>query len=247
MTLPACRIGCAGWSLPRTGRDAFAADGSHLQRYASRFDASEINSSFHRPHHHDTYRRWADSVPSSFRFSVKLPRGITHERRLHDGAGPLREFFAQASGLGAALGCVLVQLPPSLAFEPGVARRFFIDLRRQWSGDVAVEPRHVSWFGAQADDLLTAHRACRVLADPVLHDAGARPGGWPGLVYLRLHGSPRVYYSAYGHPLLDALAGRLALALREGQPAWCIFDNTAAGAAVDNALSLQSALRTQTP
>jgi uncharacterized protein YecE (DUF72 family) len=70
------RIGCAGWSLPRVEQERFPAAGSHLERYASVFDAVEINSSFHRPHRPATYARWAAAVPSSFRFSVKLPKTI---------------------------------------------------------------------------------------------------------------------------------------------------------------------------
>jgi uncharacterized protein YecE (DUF72 family) len=81
-----------------------------------------------------------------------------------------------------------------------------------------------------------------VLADPVRHEPGRWPGGWPRHLYLRLHGSPRVYYSAYATPLLQALAERLRQAEAEGAEAWCIFDNTASGAAAGNALELQGLL-----
>jgi uncharacterized protein YecE (DUF72 family) len=239
-------IGCAGWSLPLSAQAQFAAPGTHLQRYASRLNASEINSSFHRPHSQATYRRWADSVPTSFRFSVKLPRTITHECKLVGCEPLLDEFIGQASGLGARLGCLLVQLPPSLAFDPAAAAAFFEGLRRRWSGRVAAEPRHPSWFDPQADALLSAHRVARALADPVRHAVAAHPGGWPALVYLRLHGAPRMYYSAYQPALLGALASRMSLALRQGREVWCIFDNTAGGAAVDNALRLQQALDKET-
>ncbi|MFP5285145.1 MAG: DUF72 domain-containing protein, partial [Thermoanaerobaculia bacterium] len=69
-------IGCAGWSLPRSERDHFPGTGSLLERYASRFPAVEINSSFHRPHRTSTYARWSASVPAGFRFSVKVPKTI---------------------------------------------------------------------------------------------------------------------------------------------------------------------------
>ena len=242
MAAPASFIGCAGWSLPARAQAQFGAQGTHLQRYASRLNAAEINSSFHRPHSHATYRRWASSVGESFRFCVKLPRAITHERRLIGCEQALDEFMGQASGLGSRLGCVLVQLPPSLQFDAAAAQRFFTALRRRWPGRVAAEPRHASWFGAEAQALLSAHQVARVLADPVRHAAGARPGGWPALVYLRLHGSPRMYYSAYEPALLSALAARIARALGQGCEVWCIFDNTAGGAAADNALRLPQAL-----
>ena len=235
-------LGCAGWSLPRDAQPAFAADGSHLQRYASRLNAVKINSSFYRPHGRATYERWAASVPSAFRFSVKLPRAITHDLRLAAAEPLLDEFLAQAGGLGERLGCLLVQLPPSLAHEHAIADAFFDSLRRRHTGAVALEPRHASWFTPAVDDWLSHHRVSRVLADPVRHDAGRLPGGWPALVYLRLHGSPRMYYSSYDPGTLRAVAQRIALALREGRQLWCIFDNTAAGAAAHNAIDLKLAL-----
>jgi uncharacterized protein YecE (DUF72 family) len=61
-------IGCAGWSLPRDSWPQFPEAGTHLQRYAARFRAAEINSSFYRPHQPATYERWAGSVPPDFRF-----------------------------------------------------------------------------------------------------------------------------------------------------------------------------------
>ena len=98
------RIGCAGWSLPRAESSRFAAAGSHLERYASRFDAVEINSSFHRPHRPATYARWSASVPPAFRFSVKLPKAITHVLRLQDAGDPLATFLSEVAGLGEKLG-----------------------------------------------------------------------------------------------------------------------------------------------
>ncbi len=235
-------IGCAGWTLPRDVQPAFPGTGSHLERYASRFNACEINSSFHRPHSLNTYRRWADSTPPEFRFSVKIPRAVTHERKLEGCGHLLDEFLAQAGGLGDKLGCLLVQLPPSLAFDARVASGFLEELRARWAGDVAIEPRHANWFAPGADGVLRALRVARVLADPVRHDEGVRPAGWADLVYLRLHGSPRMYYSPYEPELINKLADRMLLAQRETNALWCIFDNTAAGAAADNALSLLQAL-----
>jgi uncharacterized protein YecE (DUF72 family) len=237
------RVGCAGWSLPREVQAQFGPGDSHLQRYATRFGASEINSSFHRPHARWVWERWADSVPSAFRFSVKLPRTITHERKLIECEDLLAAFLADAAPLGEKLGCLLVQLPPSLAFDAAVATRFLSALRARSGGDIALEPRHATWFTPQADTLLAAHRVARVLADPVRHDPGRAPGGWPPLVYVRLHGSPRMYYSAYGHPVLDALARRMAQAADEGRAVWCIFDNTASGAATGDALHVLKALQ----
>lgn len=240
--VPDLRLGCAGWSLPRAQWPHFPPEGSHLERYAARFDAVEIDTSFYRPHRTETYARWAASTPAHFRFAVKLPKTITHAARLKAIDAPLDEFMGQVGGLGAKLGCLVVQLAPSHAFEAPVVDGFLATLRQRHAGAVALEPRHASWFTPEAEALLSRHRVGRVLADPVLHAGGERPGGWPGLVYLRLHGKPRVYWSAYDDELLDRLAERLALARREGAACWCILDNTAAGEAVGNALSLQAKL-----
>jgi uncharacterized protein YecE (DUF72 family) len=174
---------------------------------------------------------------------VKLPGSISHTARLKDCAPLLEVFLEQAGGLGDRLGCLLLQLPPSLALDAAVAGDFLRSLRRLHAGgSLAVEPRHASWFTAEADALLADWHAARVLADPVLHTAGRAPGGWPELVYCRLHGSPRAYYSAYDTSLLDALASRLQRATQEAREIWCVFDNTASGAAIENALDLQARL-----
>jgi len=229
------RVGCAGWSVPKEHAAHFPADGSHLERYAGRFSAVEINSSFYRPHRPATYARWADSVPEDFQFSVKVPRQITHERRLADAVEPLEQFLAECGALGQKLGLLLVQLPPSLAFNADVAPAFFAVLRERFGGSVVCEPRHPTWFTPDAEHLLAGHRIARVAADPASTPQAAQPGGWPGLVYYRLHGSPRVYYSDYSNDSLAALAQGLRAA---SAPAWCIFDNTALFHATANALRL---------
>ena len=235
-------VGCAGWSLPRAEQAAFPELGTHLERYAARLPAAEINSSFYRPHRPATYARWAASVPAAFRFAVKVPRAITHDARLADADAPLDAFLAEATALGARLGCLLVQLPPSLAFERDVARAFLAALRTRHAGPVAIEPRHASWFTAPVARLLAAHQVARVAADPARVPAAAEPGGWAGLAYFRLHGSPRMYYSAYDDAYLDALARRLRAAAAGADAVWCIFDNTALGAATANALGLLARL-----
>lgn len=236
------RVGCAGWSLPKDCNGQFPAEGTHLARYAARFPAVEINSSFYRPHRPTTYSRWATTVPADFRFSVKAPKLVTHERRLVDVNDVLDSFLAEVTELGDRLGPLLVQLPPSLPFLPDVAERFFAALRERFSGDVVLEPRHATWFEHAADRLVTQYRVARVAADPAMVPAAAEPGGWDGLVYYRLHGSPHVYYSAYSDEYLEALATTLTRAARSAA-VWCIFDNTAAGAATLNALDVLGRVR----
>jgi uncharacterized protein YecE (DUF72 family) len=216
----------------------FPAEGAGLERYAARFDAVEINSTFYRSHRASTYARWVAATPERFRFAVKLPRAITHEARLVDAGARVAAFRSEIRPLGEKLGPLLVQLPPGLAFDAAIAEPFFADLRRLWPEAVVCEPRHGSWFESDADALLSAFRIARVAADPARHPAAGAPGGWKGLAYWRLHGSPRMYSSPYDEGALRALA--LDLQVAAAREAWCVFDNTASGAAMANALSLQA-------
>jgi uncharacterized protein YecE (DUF72 family) len=226
------RIGTAGWSLPAAVRENFGAEGSLLQRYSTRFNCAEIDTSFYRPHRPQTYARWAASVPPGFRFAVKTPRTITHEARLLEPQAALTAFLAQARELGAALGPLLVQLPPSLRFEARLAESFLLATRSLFDGEVAMEPRHASWFCDEAEALLDRFHVGRVAADPAVVPQAATPGGWSGLRYWRLHGSPEMYHTPYG----DERLRKLNAALAGGD--WCIFDNTASGAATADALAL---------
>jgi uncharacterized protein YecE (DUF72 family) len=233
-------IGTAGWTIPRAVAERFPDEGSGLERYAARFPVLEINSSFHRPHRPATWGRWRDSVPAGFRFSVKLPKTVTHEHKLVDCRQPLADFMTQAGALGAKLAVVLVQLPPKLEFDASTAGAFFETLGSLCPAAIACEPRNASWFTPEADALLVEHRVCRVAADPACCDGAGVPGGWRGLSYWRLHGSPRMYRSSYADRIPD-----YARALREEaakRQTWCIFDNTASGAAASDALALMEAL-----
>ncbi|TGX56071.1 DUF72 domain-containing protein [Sphingomonas gei] len=235
----AVRIGTAGWSIPRAVADRVPGEGTHLQRYAQRLNLAEINSSFHHPHRTSLYARWAAAVPDDFRFAVKLPKTITHKARLVDCDHLLVAFASEVTGLGDKRGPLLVQLPPSFVFPGEVAERFFDSLDRLLGGQVVIEPRNASWFTPEVDALLAARRIARVLADPPVPEAASAPGGWLGLTYIRLHGAPRVYWSSYADAQLAAIATRIAAS--EGD-VWMIFDNTASGAALGNALDLDERL-----
>ncbi|HET9580744.1 MAG TPA: DUF72 domain-containing protein [Usitatibacter sp.] len=241
-SLPAF-IGTAGWSLPRKEQSRFPEGPSHLARYARVFRAVEINSTFHRSHRAATYARWARSVPEPFRFSVKLPRTITHEQRLAGTRKLLEAFLAEIAPLGPRVGCLLVQLPPSLELTLRTARSFLAALREGFDGAIAVEPRHATWFTPEAGRMLESQRIARVAADPPRAANGGEPGGWAGIAYYRLHGSPHVYRSAYDDAFLGRLAERLRERQRGGSACWCIFDNTTLGAGTANALALMERLR----
>jgi uncharacterized protein YecE (DUF72 family) len=227
--------------VPRAVASQFPAEGSGLVRYAHRFSATEINTTFWRRHRAATFERWRDSVPADFRFAVKLPREITHVAKLRRARALVAELIDDVAGLGDRLGPLLVQLPPSLEFDRRLVGTFFGTLRGLHAGEVACEPRHASWFTPDTEALLVDYGIARVAADPPR--ATGDPGGCPSLVYFRLHGSPVMYRSSYGGAGLVTLAARLRLAAKRGR-VWCIFDNTASGAAAADALALAELLAT---
>jgi uncharacterized protein YecE (DUF72 family) len=230
-------VATTGWSVPRTCATKFPGEGTHLERYARVMRGVEISTSFYREHARTTYMNWARQTPRSFRFAVKLPQSITHEGRLRASRRPLEAFLAGISGLGQRLGPLIVQLPPSLRFDARVGRSFFATLRERHQGPVVCEPRHSSWFEAPADALLVRHKVGRVAADPAIVADAARPGGWTGIAYFRLHGSPRRYWSIYDAQRLSGWADDLKTLPRR-TPTWCVFDNTASGGAAVNAVQL---------
>ena len=232
------RIGTAGWTVP----PGHGGEGTHLQRYSRCFNVVELNSSFYRPHQRKTYARWADSVPPEFRFSVKLPKLMTHERRLRRCRLEAMDFLDQVSGLKEKLEVLLVQLPPSLEFERRCAAAFFRLFSGLGGAQIVCEPRHLSWFAPRADDMLEELRVARAAADPAIVAAAASAGGHREFAYYRLHGSPKMYYSSYPPHFLAAVADCMAARSRAGRSTWCIFDNTAARAAWSNASDLQNQL-----
>ena len=232
-------VGTAGWSIPRASAQRFEGDGTHLQRYARLLHCVEINSSFYRPHATATYARWAASTPPDFRFALKVPRTITHDLRLLRARLPLERFLDETAGLGRKRGPLLVQLPPSLAFDRSTATRFFALLRDRYRGSVVCEPRNATWFSKAADALLVRFEVARVAADPPPAPGADQPGGWQGIVYFRLHGSPRKYWSRYAEEYVETLARTIG-ALPAHTETWCVFDNTATGAALDNAWELHT-------
>lgn len=223
-------IATAAWSIPKAVAHRFPGEGTILGRYAAVFKGVEINSTFYRNHRPSTFARWAEDVPDDFRFAVKIPREITHGRRLRDVGEPFVRFIEEIAPLGRKTGPLLCQLPPSLAFHAEEADRAFAAMRQIHAGPLAVEVRHKSWASEPALKLLRRHAMDRVLASPApvwqADDFSEPPR------YVRLHGTPKMYYSRYTDEEIRGFARVLA------DDGWCVFDNTASGAASENALTM---------
>ena len=224
-------IATAAWSIPRSAAHRFPQTGSGLERYAALFNGVEINSTFYRHHQKKTFERWASAVPAHFRFAAKIPREITHEARLRNIGSLFDVFVDEISALEGKLGPLLCQLPPSLRFDAGEAEAAFSAMRRLFAGTLVIEPRHRSWASQPARAFLQDYAIDRVLADPApvwpISDFHEAPR------YVRLHGTPKIYYSSYSDAEICAFAERLAA------DSWCVFDNTASGAAIENALTMR--------
>jgi uncharacterized protein YecE (DUF72 family) len=229
------RIGLAGWSEAVSKHRAyFPTEGTGLTRYSATFDLVEVNASFYRAVRAQTFASWAEQTPATFGFSVKINRSITHAARLSANA-QLEQALEPMASLGDKLLAVLVQLPPTLAHDRDRDAAFLVRLRSLFAGMVAWEPRHPSWEDPQAQAMLAEHGITTVLTTIPEPDT---PRGAVG-AYVRLHGTPRRYSSAYSSADLAALAEWIAGA---SQPALVVFDNTASSAGVRNALELRELL-----
>lgn len=240
------RIGTAGWSIPRASAFRFESEGTHLERYSRLFGCVEINSSFYRPHAAATYAKWRDATPPDFRFAVKMPRRITHELRLQDARDPLVTFLTETDGLGGKRGPILVQLPPSLSCDAVAVTGFLDVVREVYKGPLVCEPRHATWFSPAVALLLEQYAVSLVAADPPPVPEAAAPAGWPHVAYFRLHGSPRKYWSRYDENDIATLAMTVR-GIAAAAEVWCVFDNTASGAAMENAWELRERLLADPP
>ncbi|WP_428425363.1 DUF72 domain-containing protein [Pararhizobium sp.] len=223
-------IATAAWSIPKAVASRFPQEGSGLARYAAVFNGVEINSTFYRRHRATTFERWASAVPDNFRFAVKLPGEITHTRRLKNVGGAFRVFLGDISPLDGKLGPLLCQLPPSLTFDERDAETAFETMRTAHQGPIVLEARHKSWADDRAFAVLKRFSISRVLADPA---PVWQVADFPlPIEYVRLHGTPKLYYSSYSDEELRSFRGVL------GPGSWCVFDNTTSGAAAQNALRM---------
>lgn len=230
------RIGCAGWNLPRELREASI---SYLERYSQLYNCVEINSSFYRHHQPKTYKRWKETVPDDFKFAVKIPKSVTHEAKEIESTIP--KFLEETAELEHKLGPLLAQFPPGARFKIEEVSKLFSIMRSSFNGTIVCEPRHASWFEIDAFKTMADYDVLLVGADPL--PVQAAPNVLDSkLHYLRLHGSPRIYYSNYNSEFISSLE----LILREAsEETWAIFDNTAAGFAYQNAVELSHRLSTQ--
>ncbi|MFD1146353.1 DUF72 domain-containing protein [Saccharothrix hoggarensis] len=244
-TVGEIRIGTSGWLYPQWRGDFYPRglqQRLELPFLSRRLNTVEINGSFYGLRKPTDYRSWFQRTPDDFVFAVKGHREITHTKRLRDVGDDVDEFFASGVlDLGAKLGPILWQLPPTLPWRPDRLAAF---LERLPGPPVrhALEVRHKTWDDPDLLDLLGRHGVSLVVAESA--------GRFPELcevtadfVYVRLHGDHELYVSAYS----DLALNRWAARVREwavDRDVYVYFDNTMHGAAPHNALALAERLLT---
>ena len=235
-------VGTSGWSYRHWVGKFYPEDlKSHqfFQYYARHFSAVELNSSFYHLPREATVRNWLQKSPEEFRFCVKLSRFITHQKKLVEFQEPLERFFTIFHPLQPKMGPVLIQLPPSLAFETERLQPFLKYLQEYYSPyRFAVEARHKSWDSREVAEFLGRYEVALVYAD----SGGRFPTfDYPvtEFAYFRFHGPGRLYASNYSREQLAEFAEKIRELLEEGKAVWAFFNNDVGGYAVENAQMLQ--------
>jgi uncharacterized protein YecE (DUF72 family) len=227
-------VGTSGWQY-KDWKGLFYPPGvAELPFYAAGFMTVELNNSFYRLPSYDTFAQWRSATPADFVFAVKMSRYLTHIKRLRDPAEPVERFLRHACGLGPKLGPVLLQLPPTLPFDKE-ALHAVLSLFPQ-SVQVAVEPRHESWWSSIARSILEKHGAALCWADrrgrPVTPLWRTADFG-----YVRLHEGRANPRPRYGRTALHSWLERIVSAFGT-DPVYVYFNNDPGGAALHDATAL---------
>ena len=262
------RLGTCAWSFEEWRGSFYPPDlpQSHwLEFYSHYFPAIEIDSTFYRVPEEAVVRRWAEQTPSTFRFACKLPREITHVRRLRDCADDVRAFLRAMELLEPKLQIIVIQLPPSLSPKDGhrALRQFIEQLPRDFR--FAIEFRHPGWHRPQLIHLLEKHRICWVWADTSpINERNLAPFEFlpdtTDFLYLRLLGDYATKYDhdggrvhRYGGLLwkreaaLESWALKIERHLPEARSVWTFVNNHFEGFAPETCQRLANRLGFELP
>ncbi|GAB3811849.1 DUF72 domain-containing protein [Pontibacter rugosus] len=238
---PNLYIGTSGWSY-RWKEVLYPPElksAEYLPFYATRFNATEINSSFYHFTMAKTIEKWLASTPEHFKFAPKLNQEITHKRKFADIEEPLNKFMSRYLLMGERLGPVLVQIAASFRYDRLVAETFYRTLREKYPTQTfALEARHVSWFSEESLELLREYTITLVIASAGKRFAGTETTT-TNTAYLRLHGDEKLYSSAYSDEKLERYAFMVKDWLEDGKQVWVFFNNTILGNAVTDADKLR--------
>lgn len=232
-------VGCSGWFYWHW-RGIFYPDTKRtdtwFKHYVAKFDTVELNAPFYSWPKDSTVRAWRRNAPDHFRYSVKVNRLITHEKRLRHTKSLVKKFCQIKTILGDKLGCFLFQFPPSYKYTPSRLNSIVSQLEPALNN--VVEFRHKSWWRK------TVYRAfenrgvifCSV-SSPRLPDDLIQTSR---ILYVRFHGTSRWYRHDYSREELGVWADKIR---RSGaREAWIYFNNDREGFAIKNARELRRLL-----
>ncbi len=211
------RTGCSGWSYD-SWKGPFYSSGTEnkamLAMYARVFNVVEIDSTFYGVPEDDVIESWKSNTTPDFLFCPKMPGALTHDGRLRVVGRTLESFLRAANLFGEKLGPVLVQLPPSLAFDEGIDRLESLLSAFPRETTAAVEFRHHSWFRAETYELLNRNRSIMVWSE--IPHTRVPPVTTSSEIYLRLVGDRSIDERDFGSVRRDMSTeiGRWATELR---------------------------------
>ncbi len=213
-------------------------EGSRLTYYASHNNSIEINSSFYKIPMGKTFANWAEAVPDDFQFTVKLWRGITHEKSF--ATEDLDRFMTSAGRLGKKKGCLLIQFPAKTNFDAKGLDSLLAHIRKkdfQKDWRIAVEFRHSSWYESEICGILDAYQVSLVQHD-MPGFASFPPNTRAPFIYYRFHGEKGDYRGSYTDYYLKEAADKIVSWLESGREVYAYFNNTI-GEAVSNLNTLK--------
>lgn len=228
-------VGTSGWQYKDWRDVLYPADVPvrlWLEEYAAHFPTVEINNAFYRLPTRENFEAWRDRIPEDFVVAVKASRYLTHIKRLREPREPVERLMSHAEGLGARLGPVLLQLPPTLRADADLLDRCLSCFPS--SARVAVEPRHESWWTDGIREVLEARGAALCWADVRARPVTPlwRTADWG---YVRFHEGRAHDWPRYGRRSLETWAGRVTDTWAADENVYAYFNNDPHGAAVRDA------------
>jgi uncharacterized protein YecE (DUF72 family) len=229
-------IGTSGWQY-RHWRRVFYPEKlpqrGWLPYYAQRFQTVEVNNTFYNLPEKSVFEQWQRRTPDDFIFALKMSRYLTHLKRLHDPAEPVRRFMERAEGLGLKRGPVLLQLPPNLHADLELLERALVAIGR--SVRVAVEFRHESWFVTETREVLERRNVAMCLADsPARKQPYWRTAEWG---FVRFHEGTGRRAPGYENGALRTWVHRVADLWDPRDDVYCYFNNDTGGYALKDAIT----------
>ncbi|MFE5818367.1 DUF72 domain-containing protein [Streptomyces sp. NPDC056479] len=228
-------VGTSGWQYKEWRDVLYPPDVPMrlwLEEYTTHFATVEINNAFYRLPTRENFEAWRDRVPGDFVVAVKASRYLTHIKRLRDPEEPVHRLMTHAEGLGARLGPVLLQLPPTLRADAELLDACLACFPSRTR--IAVEPRHDSWWTQEIREVLESRGAALCWADVESRPATPlwRTTDWG---YVRFHVGRAQRWPHYGRQALDTWVRRIADTWSDDEDVYAYFNNDPTGAAVEDA------------